>query len=199
MDGKPGITRGAQTLDDHGDLTVIGNDTPRFLFGIDLNAAYKGFDIRALFQGVMKRDYFQNSDIFWGTTDSSWWSMGFKEHQDYFREEPVGLEGHQIPANINAYYPRPRFDSKQNHETQSRYLQDASYIRLKNLQVGYTLPRSIVNKAGFQNLRVYVSGENLWTGTSLIKLFDPETISGGRGGNVYPLSRTVSVGLSVTL
>lgn len=70
---------------------------------------------------------------------------------------------------------------------------------MKNLQVGYTLPRSIVNKAGFQNLRVYVSGENLWTGTSLIKLFDPETISGGRGGNVYPLSRTVSVGLSVTL
>lgn len=199
LDGKPGITRGAQTLDDHGDLTVIGNDTPRFLFGIDLNAAYKGFDIRALFQGVMKRDYFQNSDIFWGTTDSSWWSMGFKEHQDYFREEPVGLEGHEIPANINAYYPRPRFDSKQNHETQSRYLQDASYIRLKNLQVGYTLPRSIINKAGFQNLRVYVSGENLWTGTSLIKLFDPETISGGRGGNVYPLSRTVSVGLSVTL
>lgn len=56
LDGKPGITRGAQTLDDHGDLKVIGNSTPRYFFGIDLSADWKGFDLRCFFQGVLKRD-----------------------------------------------------------------------------------------------------------------------------------------------
>ena len=57
QDGKPGITKGAQTVEDHGDLKVIGNNTPRYHFGLDLNANYKGFDVRLFFQGVMKRDY----------------------------------------------------------------------------------------------------------------------------------------------
>lgn len=209
LDGKPGITKGAQTLEDHGDLKVIGNNTPRFLFGLDLNANYKGFDIRALFQGVMKRDYWQGSNMFWGASGNwgMWWSMGLKEHEDYFRAEPVGLEGHQIPANTNSYYARPRFDSAQNQEKQTHYLQDASYIRLKNLQLGYTLPNALTHKVGINNCRIYISGENLWTGTGLSKLFDPETVSGGKsdgdsplknGGNAYPLSRTWSVGLSVS-
>jgi hypothetical protein len=77
-------------------------------------------------------------------------------------------------------------------------LQDASYIRLKNLQIGYTIPKHIVSKWGVSNLRVFVSGENLWTGTSLSELFDPETIDGGWNGCVYPMSRTLSCGLSLT-
>lgn len=211
QDGKPGITKGAQTLEDHGDLKVIGNNTPRYHFGLDLNANYKGFDVRLFFQGVMKRDYWQGSNIFWGVGQwGMWWSTGLKEHENYFRDEPVGLAGHEIAANINSYYARPRFDSTQNQETQTRYLQDASYIRLKNFQLGYTLPASIIRKIGITNCRIFVSGENLWTGTKLSKLFDPETISGGNtdnnasapiksGGNAYPLSRTWSFGLSVSL
>ena len=212
LDGKPGITKGAQTVEDHGDLKVIGNKTPRYLFGLDLNAAYKGFDVRLFFQGVMKRDYWQGSNFFWGASGNSgqWWSMGFKEHADYFHADPVGLEGHQIAANTDSYYPRPRFDSQQNQQTQTRYLQNASYIRLKNFQFGYTLPKSLTNKIGISNCRVFVSGENLWTGTKLSKLFDPETISGGNtndgansamkaAGNAYPLTKTWSFGLSVTL
>ena len=211
QDGKPGITKGAQTLEDHGDLKVIGNNTPRYHFGLDLNANYKGFDVRLFFQGVMKRDYWQGSNIFWGVGQwGMWWSTGLKEHEDYFRDEPVGLAGHEIAANVNSYYARPRFDSTQNQETQTRYLQDASYIRLKNFQLGYTLPASMIRKIGITNCRIFVSGENLWTGTKLSKLFDPETISGGNtdsnasapiksAGNAYPLSRTWSFGLSVSL
>ena len=209
LDGKPGITKGGQTLDDHGDLKVIGNNTPRYHFGLDLNANYKGFDVRLFFQGVMKRDYWQNSNMFWGAIDNMWWSTGLKEHGDYFRANAVGLEGHEIAANANSYYPRPRFDSRQNQETQTRYLQNAAYIRLKNFQLGYTIPAAFTRKIGINNCRVYVSGENLWTGTKLSKLFDPETINGGNtdkdansaikdGGNSYPLSRTWSFGLSVS-
>ena len=202
-DGK--ISKSAGTLDDHGDLKVIGNSTPRYFFGIDLNADWKGFDIRLFFQGVMKRD-------FWGTnnfcgylfgaygTQSMWGARGLKEHEDYFRAEDIGLSGHTIPANLDAYYPRPIFsEGGKNQEIQTRYLQDASYIRLKNFQLGYTFPAKWMKSMGLTRCRVFVSGENLWTGTSLSSLFDPETISGGNGGNAYPLSSTWSFGLSLTL
>lgn len=215
LDGKAGITEGAGTLEDHGDLKVIGNSTPRYFFGIDLSADYKGFDLRAFFQGVMKRDVWMNSNMFWGAIQDQWWSTGLKEHADYFRAEASGLNG-EIPANLDAYYPRPLFGgwasngAGKNHKNQTRYLQDASYIRLKNVQIGYTLPASLTKKLAISRCRVFVSAENLWTGTSLSKLFDPETVDGGdtasganqfikNGGNAYPLSRTWSFGLSITL
>lgn len=215
LDGKPGITEGAGTVADHGDLKVIGNNTPRYHFGIDLSADWKGFDFRCFFQGVMKRDFWQSSNMFWGAVKDQWWSTGLKEHGDYFRAEAVGLPGHEISANLDAYYPRPIFgyDSNgpaKNQQQQTRYLLNASYIRLKNLQLGYTLRGNWMQKIGFQRCRVFVSGENLWTGTGLTKLFDPETIDGGNtdasandmiksGGNAYPLARTWSFGLSLTL
>lgn len=193
-DGK--IDNGGYKYDDMGDLKKIGNDTPRFQFGLDLNADWKGFDFRAFFQGVMKRDYWQGSAYFWGAT-SLWHSTGFVEHIDYFRAEA----SNDLPANINSYYPRPVFDSNKNKQTQTKYLQNAAYIRLKNLQLGYTLPSTLTHKFNVSKLRVFVSGENLWTGTSLSSIFDPETIGGGSdsNGNAYPLSRTISFGLSVTL
>lgn len=200
LDGKPGISTGAETVEDHGDLKVIGNNTPRYRFGLDLNANYKGFDVRLFFQGVMKRDYWSNSPIFWGVAGDMWWSAGLKEHGDYWHNEPLGLEGHEIPANTDAYYPRPVFNDNRNRQIQTRYMQNASYIRLKNLQIGYTLPSRWTGKIGISNCRLYVSGENLWTGTGLTKLFDPETISGGYSGygNAYPLCKTWAFGLSVT-
>lgn len=210
-DGKLGITEGARTLDDHGDLKIIGNNTPRYHFGVDISADWKGFDFRCFFQGVMKRDYWQGSNRFWGVVDNQWFSAGLAEHNDYFRAESIGLVGHEIPANIDAYYPRPIFgEGSKNQKTQTRYLQNASYIRLKNLQLGYTLPSAWIQKVGLAKCRVFVSGENLWTGTGLSKLFDPETVDGGNtdksanaairsGGNAYPLSRTWSFGVSLTL
>ena len=121
-DGK--IDDGANTLDDHGDLKVIGNNTPRYLFGIDLSADWKGFDFRAFFQGVLKRDYWQGSYYFWGVTENKWWSCGLVPHVDYFRDE---VSNH-LDVNLDSYYPRPIFGTGKNQQVQTRYLQNASYI-----------------------------------------------------------------------
>lgn len=194
-DGK--IDNGSNTLDDMGDLKKIGNNTPRFRTGITLDAQWKGFDFSMFWQGVLKRDFDpgENSMVFWGTTGSGqWWSTSFKDHMDYFRAEDTASP---LGANVNAYYPRPLFNNK-NHKTQTAYLQNAAYMRLKNLQLGYTLPKSLINKIGLQNVRVYVSGENLLTITALSDTMDPETAGiGKQGGTVYPLSRVYSFGLSV--
>ena len=194
-DGK--IDNGSNTLDDMGDLKKIGNNTPRFRTGITLDAQWKGFDFSMFWQGVLKRDFDpgENSMVFWGTTGSGqWWSTSFKNHMDYFRAEDTASP---LGANVNAYYPRPLFNNK-NHKTQTAYLQNAAYMRLKNLQLGYTLPKSLINKIGLQNVRVYVSGENLLTITGLSDTMDPETAGiGKQGGTVYPLSRVYSFGLSV--
>lgn len=190
-DGK--IDNGSNTIDDHGDLKVIGNTTPRFQFGLDISADYKGFDFRIFFQGVMKRDYFQNSWYFWGSGSGVYGSTCQIPHLDYFRND----ENHVLGLNLDSYYPRPDFSTEKNHQVQTGYLQNAAYIRLKNLQFGYTLPQSITRKFSVSRLRVFISGENLWTGTSISDLFDPETIDGGWGGSVYPLSKVFSGGLSI--
>lgn len=192
-DGK--IDSGSWTADDPGDRKVIGNNTSRYPFAITLNADWKGFDFRAFFQGILKRDYFQGSYYFWGASGSGqWWSTGFVQHEDYFRAS----EDHPLGQNLDSYYPRPVFNGK-NQQTQTRYLQDASYIRLKNVQLGYTIPSSVYENLGINRFRIYVSGENLWTGTSLSEIFDPETIGGGTdgNGNVYPLSKTFALGLNI--
>ena len=202
INGDGRITPGAGTLDDLGDRKLIGNHTPRYLFGLNLNAAWKGFDLSVFFQGVMKRDYWQGSTfMFGGDGGGMWWGAGITGVQDYFRDENTWsvANGYQNP-NLDAYLPRIRFNS-QNIQCQTRYLQNAAYIRLKNLQVGYTIPAQITQKWGIDNVRVFFSGENLWTGTGLADQFDPETISGGNdeNGNAYPLSRTISFGLNITL
>lgn len=191
-DGK--LDKGNSTLSNPGDLRVIGNSTPRYTLGFDASANWKGFDVRAFFQGVMKRDYWQGSYFFWGTTDQIWWSTGFVEHTDYFRANA----DHPLGQNLNSYYPRALFNSPKNREAQTRYLQNASYLRLKNLQIGYSLPASLLDKLHIQNLRIYLSGENLLTRTKTAKMFDPETIDGGSDGSVYPLQKTIAGGISVT-
>ena len=116
-------------------------------------------------------------------------------HLDYFRDNP----DHFLGENLNAYFPRPLYNTSKNQQAQTRYLLDASYIRLKNIQLGYSLPESLLRKIFISKVRLYVSGENLWTGTKMIKTFDPETIEGGYqgNGNVYPLSKTISFGLNL--
>lgn len=197
LDGDGKISNGANTLDNMGDLKKIGNNTPRFRTGINLDASWKGFDIQMFWQGVLKRDFDpgENSMVFWGTTGSGqWWSTAFKDHLDYYRAD----ENHTLGQNLNAYYPRPLFNNK-NHKTQTKYLQNAAYMRLKNLQIGYTFPKKWLDKVFVENLRFFVSGENLLTITSLTKTMDPETAGiGKQGGTVYPLSKTFSFGLNIT-
>ncbi len=101
--------------------------------------------------------------------------------------------------NPNAYYPRPYFNTDKNRQVQSRYKQDASYLRCKNFQFGYTLPANVIRHAGLSNCRLYVSCDNLFTITSMSSVFDPEALSGGWGsGKLYPLQRTWSVGLNLS-
>lgn len=195
-DGK--IDAGARTLDNHGDLKRIGNSTPRYNVGIDLSADWKGFDFRMFWQGTLKRDYFQGSYYFWGANGSQgyWFSTALKGHEDYFRND----ESSPLGVNLNSYYPRPLLNTNKNQQCQTKYLQNAAYMRLKNLQIGYTLPRKIVQKMGVQNLRFFASGENLLTITDLVKFFNPETIESGSfaHGYAYPLSRTYAFGLNIT-
>jgi TonB-linked SusC/RagA family outer membrane protein len=208
-DGK--ITTGAGTLDDHGDLKVIGDSYSHYFYGIDFTADWKGLDFRCFLQGVLKHDFWPGGDAtsndeggggyFWGVrgNKSMWHTRGFVQHEDYFRAEPAGLSGYEIPANLDSYFPRMIVtNGGKNQRVQTRYLQNAAYMRLKNLQLGYSLPSAWMQKAGIAKCRLFVSGENLLTFTSLFDVFDPETCTGGVGGNVYPLSSTWSFGLSLT-
>lgn len=189
------VNNGNNRVGDSGDLRIIGNSTPRFNYGITLDAAWKGFDIRAFFQGIGKRDYWLGGIYFWGAMGNEWQSTGFKEHWNFWRPE-----GDPLGSNTNAYYPRPIFGVTKNQQTQTRYLQNAAYCRLKNLQIGYTIPQAITSKAGMSSVRVYLSGDNLLTFTSLSKIFDPEALGStydADPGKLYPLQRVISVGLNV--
>lgn len=135
---------------------------------------------------------------FWGANGGMWQTLGFEQHLDYFRDDP----NHPFGLNINSYYPRPDWNSGKNKQAQTRYLQDASYLRVKNIQLGYSLPRNLLKQVGVSKLRIYVSGENILTFTKLSKLYDPEMVGIGynkEGVKTYPLSKTWAVGLSITL
>lgn len=191
LDGNGKIDEGEYTADDHGDLKIIGNSTPRYNFGLNLTAAYKGFDLKLFFSGTLKRDYMPGSATFWGACGiGKWQALGFTAHEDYWTED-----------NTDAYYPRPDWSGSRNTYTQTRYLQNAAYCRLKNVTLGYTLPKRITEKFCVSNLRLFVSGENLLTFTKFTDIADPELIGAGYSSNLgktYPLSKTVSFGLSVT-
>ncbi len=196
LNGDGRIDGGTNTVLDPGDRKVIGNSTPRYNFGLNLDAAYKGLDLKVFFQGTMKRDYMPGggTTLFWGAV-GYWQANFFKPHLDYFRPEGTSSG---LGANVDAYYPRP-LENGRNRNPQTRYLQNAAYTRLKNITLGYTLPGSVTQNFKVSNLRLFVSGENLFTITKM-KMYDPETAGiGGWDGSTYPLSKSVSLGLNVTL
>jgi len=200
LNGDKRIDGGTGTLDDSGDLRVIGNSTPRFQFGLDLNAQWKGFDFRSFFQGVLKREYYNGGYNFWGAGPNVWWATAYIPHLDYYRDDP----NHPLGLNLDSYYPRPYFNGdywsgSRNKATQTRYLQNAAYIRLKSLTLGYTIPSPITAKIKVDRIRVYLSGENLWTYTKISELFDPEVLDKGFTGSVYPLSKVYAIGINVSL
>lgn len=195
LNGDGVINNGSNTITDHGDLKILGNNRPRFKFGVDLDATWNGFDVRLFFQGVAKRDYWCGGNTFFGASGGKWQSNLFVQQLDFFRPE-----GDPDGANLDAYFPRPHFGGDKNQKTQTRYLQNAAYLRLKNAQIGYTFPKAWMNKAKIENLRIFLSGENLFTVTGLTSQFDPEVLGTGYDSNVtktYPLIRTMSVGLSI--
>lgn len=183
LDGNNRIDIGDNTLANPGDRKIIGNSTPRFAFGITAGLEYKGIDFEMFWQGIGKRDWFPGSGsaAYWGFTNE--WQTPLTTSLDYW-----------TPENTNAFFPRLGWANGGNRNTSTRYLQNASYCRLKNVTLGYTLPRNILDKIGVSRLRVYVTGENLLTFTSLIKAFDPETLN----NMTYPINKKIAVGLNLT-
>lgn len=201
LDGDGKVNGGEGTADKPGDKRIIGNSTPRYNFGLNLTAAWKGFDLKVFFQGTLKRDYAPGSGdaVFWGASGiSKWQATGFEQHLDYFRDDskdPLGL-------NLDSYYPRANWNGGRNNQVQTKYLQNAAYCRLKNLTIGYTIPQNITRRFYVQNLRVFFSAENLFTITSFTKLGDPEIIDANNPwgfSKTYPLTKNFAFGLSVTL
>lgn len=197
-DGK--VDGGSNTLADPGDRRIIGSSAPRYRYSFDIGADYKGFDLRIFLQGVAKRDWMPNGPYFWGANGGMWQSAAFETHMNYFRDEnSTMVQAGVADVNTNSYFPRPYFNTGKNQQTQTRYLQNAAYMRVKNIQVGYTLPKQTLGRLGVSSLRVFVSAENMLTFTKMIKTFDPETValSGWNDGKTYPLAKVISCGLNV--
>src|SRR5699024_4602516 len=182
------ISEGARTLDDHGDLTVIGNSRPRYNVGLQAGFNWKNVNFSMLWQGVGKRGYHPggNALVFWGLTSGFGGSGIFRNsvNLDYWRPAD---ETNLLGPNTNAYFPKPYFsaETNKNRRTQSRYVLDASYLRLKNIRLGYTLPQDFLNYLYIQRASIYVAGSNLITLKHLPDNMDPEaTIASepGEGG-----------------
>lgn len=189
-DGK--IDKGAWTIDDHGDYKIIGNNRARYGFGFNMNADWNGFDLSLFVQGVLKKNYSPSGDLyFWGIYAQPWTNITYGNYYDRWTEENPSQD---------AYFPRFKsYVAEGGSEaalTQTRYLQNATYARLKNLTFGYTLPKQWTDKANIQRLRLFFSGDNLCEITGLYKHYklDPECL----GGQMYPLQRSYSFGLNVT-
>lgn len=183
LNGDNKINDGDNTLGKPGDRKVIGNSTPRFAYGITAGCEYKGFDFEMFWQGIGKRDWFpgQGSAAYWGFTNE--WQTPLTTSLDYWTTE-----------NRNAFFPKLGWNNGGNRVASTRYLQSASYCRLKSITLGYTIPKAILDKVGVSRLRVYITGENLFTFTPLIKAFDPETLN----NLTYPINKKIAVGLNLT-
>ncbi|MGN1212372.1 MAG: SusC/RagA family TonB-linked outer membrane protein [Candidatus Cryptobacteroides sp.] len=206
-DGK--INKGDGTIDNHGDLKIIGNTNPRYLYSVNLGISWYGIGVSAMLQGVGKRDWYpaKESNLFWGKYGRPY-SVDIPQHADRWSEE-----------NPEAYWPRLVGYNASNtngilSQPNTRYLQSAAYLRLKNLTVDYTFPKKVTDAMKLQALKVYVTGENLFTWTPLKQHainYDPENIyagdtdflstagSDGSGdGEGFPVLRTFTIGLSIT-
>ena len=181
LDGSGNVDNGKGTVDDYGDLRKIGNSSPRYHYGITAGFSWNGIGLSMFWQGVGRRDWFpaKESSYFWGHYGRPYgFCMPWQGENDRWTEQN---------QNVDAYWPRLRGYIAQNSKgimvsTNDRYLQDASYIRLKNLTIDYTFPERISKRLGMSNLKIYLSGDNLLTFTPLKKYaknFDPEVITSG--------------------
>lgn len=179
------INKGDFTLSNHGDLKVIGNTTPRYRFGFTFNGDYKNFFVNVMFQGIAKRDFWPSDQVFWPFATQ------------YFQVQKHFITDSWSEDNRSAYFGRPLARDTRNRQVQSRYIQDASYVRLKNFTIGYNLPKSMLDKVGLQNAKIYLSGSNLWEYSNIKEPFDPEAIKTG-SGLLYPFQRSYTIGVNLT-
>ena len=189
-DIKYADVNGDGKIDENDEVPIGATNRPNLIYGFGLSAGWKGFDINILFQGAGKSTFciegptvypFKNGD--WGNiltdmANSNRWILGENE-------------------NPNAEYPRLSYGGNSNNYRPSTYwLRNGSYLRLKNLEIGYNIPKSLINKIHLNNVRLYFMGTNLIT-FSNFKLWDPEL--GSTNGQAYPLSRSYTLGLTINI
>ena len=206
--GDKDVNPGTNTVGNPGDRFIIGNSSPRFMYSFNLGANWNNFFFSSFFQGVGKQDWWPSieSEVFWG-----------QYNRPYNKMPAWQIDNHWTPDNTDAYMPR--YVARQNNRAggilqseQTRFLQNIAYIRLKNIQFGYNLPKTLSSKIGAENIKFFFSGENLWSWSPLYRLtrdididnttpsdrlFTSETSNAGDGQN-YPMLKSVSLGLSVT-
>ena len=219
-DGK--IDYGKGTLDNHGDLERIGNQSPRYYFGINLGANWNGIGVSVFLQGVGKRDWYPSceSGFFWGMYNRPYGYLPKIHTQDAVEVDYSTSNWVVTNAASKPYFTRQvayaanRNDGPLTFEN-DYYMQNAAYVRLKNLTVDYTFPSKLTKKIRVEKLKVYFSGENLLTFSPIYKhtkMFDPETLgfgdsdfgdnvgglSGVGQGYTYPMLKTYTFGLNIT-
>jgi TonB-linked SusC/RagA family outer membrane protein len=205
--GDNKINNGKNTVQDPGDQFVIGNSSIRFPYGITGNVEWNGISLSAFFQGVGKRDWFPSTEAayFWGQMNRVYSFLPTFNLDRWTEENP----------SQDAYFPRYRGytalqGTRELAVKQTRYLQNASYIRLKNLTVGYSLSRAVLDRLHLSSARIYFTGQNIWTHSPMYKItknFDPEVIegsdpeiNGSQGdGFSYPMQKSWTVGINVGL
>src|SRR5690606_11130922 len=184
------------------------NTSPRYNYSFSGGFNWRGFDMSMFWQGIGKRDYFPptSMQLFWGMLNATGSSGLYKNSFTLDYGRPAN-ETNMLGPNTDAYFAKPYFsaETNKNRQVQTRFLQNAAYLRLKNLHIGYTLPSDISSTVSLQRARICLSGENLLTLTKLPGTFDPEASiasdpddGGYQSGRIYPLSRVVSVGLNLT-
>jgi TonB-linked SusC/RagA family outer membrane protein len=209
VDGDGRIDRGNYTLEDHGDLQPIGNAMPKFPFGFNVSASWKGFDVSVAGAGVAKQNWYPTGDIYWGTYQ--------RPYLSFLREDLV--DNAWTPESPGNKYPQIERgyaslgSGRSLYEMNDYYMENIGYLRVKNMTFGYTLPEGLTSKISVKKLRVYFSGENLltWRFGDLTKYVDPEqagsAINYSNPGSAvgradlrsYPMGKTYSMGINVTL
>ncbi|MFD1144161.1 SusC/RagA family TonB-linked outer membrane protein [Larkinella insperata] len=187
LNGDGVINFGNNTLANPGDRKVIGNSTPRYSFGINGGLGYKNLRLTVFFQGIGKKDH-------WPTSDNWTWFFPFNAgHVEKYYITDTWTED-----NRDAYFPAAHISTndKKNLQVQSRYLQNAAYIRLKNITLSYDLPQRLLQKVGIGRAQVFTTGMNLWEFTKMRKPLDPETIQSA--AIEYPMQRIATLGLNVS-
>ena len=201
LNGDGIINTGAGTVDDPGDRKIIGNSTSRYQFGANLSVGYKGFDLSVMLQGVAKRDVTLGAHALYafggGGADGVFHPVYYNQ-TDYWRAKSYDPSSpdYMVAENPNATQYRiygQGGNSGSNTRTSDKYMQDGSYMRVKNVTLSYNFPTAWIQKIHLNQFRMYVSVENLGTFTSLPKGYDPENLSWS-----YPFYRTWSVGANIS-
>jgi hypothetical protein len=161
----------------------MGSQVPRLTFGLNLALSYKGFDFSMLVQGVGKKSVFLYKDAVWAFYNGG-------KIQDWQLD-------YWTPDHPDAKYPRLIAETNHNNfQNSSFWVFNSAYGRLKNLVLGYSVPQTVLQKTFIDKLRVYVSGQNMFTLDHMPQGWDPERPSGT--ASVYPISSTYVFGLNLT-